>query len=105
MTLSQMSAEQIQVLKGLYMAYVAEDVEQANKLCAEASPATVNSLVDSFSYDNRPAEYSAGPLGRLNITKFENRLKEIGYSESACRILPLVVIDNYCDVLEEMTRK
>lgn len=100
--LSQMTEDQRTVLMDIFIAYKAENVDQANKVCKQASASTINFLIDFFKYSNRPIEYSSGTVGKFIFIDFENKLRKLGYSEVVSKIIPSVVIDNYNEVLEKM---
>ena len=99
--LSQMTKDQITTLKDIYSAYSAGDIKGANRISEQASPGTINFLVNFFDYDNRPIEYSSGKIGRVTWLTFIKQLRKLGCSESVSRIIPVVVMDNYNDVLEK----
>ena len=99
--LSQMTAEQRTALKDIYSAYNSGNIKGANRISKQVSPETLNFLVNFFDYDNRPIEYSSGKVGRVTWLTFIKQLKKLGCSESVSRIIPVVVMDNYNDVLDK----
>lgn len=101
-SLSQMTEEQRAVLMNIFISYKNGGVNQANKVCQQASISTVNFLIDFFNYDNRPIKYSSGAIGQFTFVNFKNKLKKLGYSEDVSKIIPGVIIDNYNEVLEKM---
>ncbi|MDO8487556.1 MAG: hypothetical protein Q7S45_04630 [Candidatus Curtissbacteria bacterium] len=100
--LSQMTEEQITALKDIFIAYKANDIEKANRVSGEASPEIISSLVDFFDYNNRPVGYSSGKAGRHVWVSFESKLNKLGYSEVVSKIIPVVVMDNYNEVLQQL---
>jgi hypothetical protein len=104
-SLSQMTAEQRIALRDIYVAYKANDVERANKVSNQASLDTMNFLINFFDYSKRPMEYSSGNVGQILWLSQIKKLRDLGYSEAVSKILPIVIMDNYNEVLEKMSDK
>lgn len=100
-SLSQMTEEQRTTLKDIYSAYNSGDIKGANRISEQVSPETLNFLINFFDYDNRPIAYSSGKVGRVTWLTYIKELKKLGCSEAVSRIIPIVVMDNYNDVLEK----
>lgn len=101
-SLSQMTEEQRVVLKNIYFAYKAGNIEKTNEMSQQIPTETLDFLLGFFGYDNRPAEYSSGNAGKLVWLNFENKLKNQGYSGVVSKIIPGIIMDNYNEVLDKM---
>ena len=103
-SLSQMTEDQRTVLKDIFLAYKANDIETANRISEETPSEVISFLINFFDYNNRPIEYSSGKAGKLIWMGFEERLIKMGYSEAVSKIIPVVIMDNYNDMLEKMKK-
>jgi hypothetical protein len=102
--LSQMTEEQRNCLLDIFSAYKENDTQAANKAADKASPKDVEFLANFFNFNNRPSEYKSGTLGMANWVVFRDKLMGLGYSKEVSKILPVVILDNYNEVLEKMIK-
>lgn len=102
-SLSKMTEDQRNILIQVYKAYKNGNTASANFALDQASQDNLNFLINYFDINNRPSIYSSGFSGNKMWLEFVDRLKKAGYSEKVAKVLPVVILDNYNEVLDKMS--
>lgn len=100
-----MDEHQRKALIDIYQAYRKNNIVRANDITNNLPSHITDFLISNFDYRNRPKEFSSGALGANTWIAFSNELKSMGYSDTVSLIIPLVVLDNYNEVLDKIIDK